>query len=267
MKKHTPTLYYLCVSMLKAYLKYRKTGVNAHGLHSPFVFEFYNEIIKKSKTGIDGAIENLRATLLKSNTKIHFTELGAGSKKGNQTERAIKSIAKHAAMTRKFGGLLARLCEFYAVKEVLEIGTSLGIGTAYLSKHSTNSITLEGCKETLDIAQENFKKLNYQHIDARLGEFSNSLKILASEKRKFDLIYIDGNHQLEPTLAYFEFALNNSHNDTFIILDDIYWSREMEKVWGKIKADERINVSIDLFRMGIVCKRAGQRKQNFVVKY
>jgi predicted O-methyltransferase YrrM len=253
--------------MLKAYLKYRKARVNAHGLHSPFVFEFYNEIIKKSKTGIDGDIENLRTTLLKNNTKIHFTELGAGSKKGNQTERAIKSIAKHAAMTRKFGGLIARLCEFYKIQEVLEIGTSLGIGTAYLSKHSKNTITLEGCKETLQIAQENFKQLNYHHIDARLGEFSSSLNELTTEKRTFDLIYIDGNHQLEPTLAYFEFALNNSHNDTFIILDDIYWSGDMEKAWEKIKADQRINVSIDLFRMGIVCKRPGQRKQDFVVKF
>jgi hypothetical protein len=49
-------------------------------------------------------------------------------------------------------------------------------------------------------------------------------------------------------------------------LDDIYWSKEMEIAWNKIKADERINVSIDLFRMGIVCKRPGQRKEDFVVK-
>lgn len=253
--------------MLKAYLKYRKSRVNAHGLHSPFVFEFYNEIVKKSKTSIDPEIEKIRRSLLKRKTKIQITDLGAGSKKGNRTERGINTIAKHAAMTPKFGGLLARLCEFYRIKQVLEIGTSLGIGTAYLSKHSNKTISLEGCNETLTLAKENFKVLNYQHIDARLGEFSASLGQLSAEKRVFDLIYIDGNHQLSSTLAYFEFALNNSHDDTFIVLDDIYWSSEMKEAWGKIKADNRINVSIDLFRMGIVCKRIGQRKQDFTLKF
>lgn len=253
--------------MLNAYLKYRKARVNAHGLHSPFVFEFYNEIIKKAKTEIDLDIEALRATLLKSEKKIHFNELGAGSKKGNQAERPIKSIAKHASTTAKFGGLLARLCQFYEIDNVLEIGTSLGIGTAYLAKHTKEVISLEGCKEVLGLAKENFEHLHYQQIETRLGEFSTLLAELAQENKTYDLIFIDGNHQLDPTLAYFEFALNNSHDDTFIILDDIYWSGEMELAWEKIKADDRINVSIDLFRLGIVCKRPMQRKQDFVVKF
>ncbi|MFT5820029.1 MAG: putative O-methyltransferase YrrM [Crocinitomix sp.] len=253
--------------MLNAYLKYRKARVNAHGIHSPFVFEFYNEIIKKTKTEIDADIETLRSSLLSSKKKICFNELGAGSKKGNQAERTIKSIAKHAATNSKFGGLLARLCQFYKVSKVLEIGTSLGIGTSYLAKHTNKIITLEGCEEVLDLAKENFKTLGYQQIETRLGEFTKSLAQLDQENKTFDLIYIDGNHQIEPTMAYFEFALNNSHDDTFIILDDIYWSAEMELAWGKIKADKRINVSIDLFRMGIVCKRPTQRKQDFVVKF
>ena len=253
--------------MLKAYLKYRKARVNAHGLHSPFVFEFYNEIIKKSKTEIDTNFEELRAELLKRNTTIEFTEMGAGSRKGNPLRRSVKSIAKNAATTRKFGGLLSRLCAFYKVEKVLELGTSLGIGTAYLSKHSQKTITLEGCEPVAQLAQENFDHLNLDHIELRLGEFTNSLNNLAAEKPVFDLIYIDGNHQLKPTLAYFEFALNHCHNDSFIILDDIYWSAEMEQAWNKIKADDRVNVTIDLFRLGIVCIRKGQRKQNFVVKF
>ncbi|NOQ72129.1 MAG: SAM-dependent methyltransferase [Crocinitomix sp.] len=253
--------------MLKAYLKYRKARVNAHGIHSPFVFEFYNEIIKKHKAGIDPDIEALRTALLKSKKKIRFDELGAGSKKENQAERAVSSIAKHAATNSKFGGLLARLCHFYNVDKVLEVGASLGIGTAYLAKHTNEIVTLEGCSEVLELAKENFKTLGYNQIETRLGEFTKSLAELKQENKIFDLIYIDGNHQLEPTLAYFEFAMNNSHDDTFIILDDIYWSPEMEMAWEKIKADERINVSIDLFRLGIVCKRPTQRKQDFVVKF
>lgn len=34
---------------ISSYLYYRFTAVNAHGLHSPFVFDFYNEVISPKK--------------------------------------------------------------------------------------------------------------------------------------------------------------------------------------------------------------------------
>lgn len=251
--------------MLNDYLKYRKARVNAHGIHSPFVFEFYNEIVKKHQTEIDSKIEALRTNLVRSKKKISFNELGAGSRKGTENDRTVKSIAKHAATAPKFGGLLARICHFYEIESVLEFGTSLGIGTSYLAKHAKSITTLEGCESVLELANENFKTLGYHNVNSKLGEFSTLLNQFEKDT-VFDLIYIDGNHRLEPTLDYFEFALNHSHNNTFIILDDIYWSEEMKLAWEKIKADERINVSLDLFRLGIVCKRTGQRKQDFVLK-
>tara|TARA_B110000977_G_C11066963_1_gene488139 strand:+ start:1691 stop:2311 length:621 start_codon:yes stop_codon:yes gene_type:complete len=33
----------------QAYLRYRKRALNAHGLHSPFLFDFYNEVISSKK--------------------------------------------------------------------------------------------------------------------------------------------------------------------------------------------------------------------------
>tara|TARA_B110000438_G_scaffold298580_1_gene347077 strand:+ start:23 stop:643 length:621 start_codon:yes stop_codon:yes gene_type:complete len=34
---------------IKSYLSYRWSAVNAHGLHSPFLFDFYNEVISAQK--------------------------------------------------------------------------------------------------------------------------------------------------------------------------------------------------------------------------
>lgn len=34
---------------MAAYIRYRKQAVNAHGLHSPFLFDFYNEVISSKK--------------------------------------------------------------------------------------------------------------------------------------------------------------------------------------------------------------------------
>lgn len=68
-------------------------------------------------------------------------------------------------------------------------------------------------------------------------------------------------------MDYFEYALNHSTENAFIVFDDIHWSEEMEEAWEIIRQDERINLSMDLFRLGIISKRSGQRKQHFIVKF
>lgn len=38
-----------CWFKIKSYVTYRRRAVNAHGLHSPFLFDFYNEVIHSKK--------------------------------------------------------------------------------------------------------------------------------------------------------------------------------------------------------------------------
>lgn len=253
--------------MIKAYFQYRKKRVNAHGLHSPFAFEFYNEIIKKRKLGKQPRAEQLRKELCKRQALISVTDLGAGSKKNNQPKRSISSIAKNAATPRKQGEFMSRLIDFYKLKSGLELGTSLGMGTAYmaLTDSAFQVKTIEGCPETAAIAKENFQALKLGNIEQEVGAFDAVLK--KEGDQKYDLIYIDGNHQYQPTVDYFEFALAHTHDTSFIIFDDIHWSEEMEEAWKKIIASPQINVSMDFFKFGIVTKRSGQRKQDFVIKF
>lgn len=240
--------------------------VNAHGIHSPFVFEFYNEVILKAKRARQPKVEALRTTLICSKEVITVNDLGAGSRKTSKPQRSVSEIAKHAAMSKKQGQLITRIIDFYGFKKGLEIGTSLGIGAAYMASTAQYSgISIEGCAETARIAQKNLTQAGFSNIDVRVGEFSAILANLVEEK--FDFIYIDGNHRKLPTLDYFEFALNHSTENAFIIFDDIHWSEEMEAAWEIIQRDERINLSMDLFRLGIVSKRSGQRKQHFIVKF
>jgi hypothetical protein len=52
-----------------------------------------------------------------------------------------------------------------------------------------------------------------------------------------------------------------------IIFDDIYWSKDMTKAWSEICASSAINLSMDLFLVGIVMKREEQSKEHFRLKY
>lgn len=254
--------------MIKAYLKYRKSRLNAYGLHSPFLFEFYNEVLKKTHLSADVTLEALRKQLKKDVRSIDVLDLGAGSKVDVGTKRRISSIVKSTSIPKKYGQLLRRITEKYELNSALELGTSLGIGTLYLAgaKNKPTVVTLEGCPNIHALAAANFKALKNTRIDARLGSFDAALKKIEPTEQ-FDLIYIDGNHTREATLNYFDFALNHTHDQSFIIFDDIHWNAAMEEAWNEICHSKSVNVSMDLFRLGIVLKRKGQRKQHFVLKY
>ena len=254
---------------IKAYLKYRLNRVDAHGIHSPFVFELYNEVILKAKWVDDAKIQTVRQSLKNDERIIEVEDFGAGSRTKNGSKRKISTIAKSAAVNRKFGKLLARLVEFYKLENAIELGTSLGIGTSYIASQPSikKIITIEGSPQIAQIAKQNFEELKLKNINMLIGKFDDHLKNSVAEFSKIDLIYLDGNHQYQSTVDYFNFYIEHAHDNTFLIFDDIYWSEGMKKAWEEISASPKINVSIDLFRMGIVCKKSTQAKQHFVLKY
>lgn len=252
--------------MIKSYLKYLFSRVNAHGLHSPFLFDFYTTVLKKASKVDTTAIEALRKKLEQDFSELEIVDFGAGSKTNKNNVRTISEIAKNAAIPKKYGKLLAKIMSHYDFKTVLEFGASVGIGTAYLGGNNVKITTLEGCPAIAAVAKQNMQDMSISEVRFLVGEFDQGMEQLG-EDEKFDLIYIDGNHQYEATLRYFEFALAHAHDESFIIFDDIHWSKPMEMAWEKIKNAKSIQVSIDLFRLGIVIKKKGQEKQHFTVKY
>lgn len=254
--------------MLKAYLKYKIKSLNSHGIHSPFVFEFYNEVIKKSGHTEDRSIQALRSSLLKDKTEVQVTDLGSGSKKNQSATRRISEIAKNAGISRKYGRLLARIIQFYSLESVLELGTSLGLGTAYLSISEKCKVdTIEGCPNVSNQARKNLEGLKRTNVNSIEGAFDDVIPDLLANRSKIDLIFIDGNHNYEATLKYFNLFMTKAHNNTFLVFDDINWSEGMRKAWDEIIASPEIHVSLEFFRMGIVLKRAEQEKQHFVLKF
>lgn len=83
-----------------------------------------------------------------------------------------------------------------------------------------------------------------------------------------DLAFIDGNHQYQPTVNYFNLLLAKSHEQTIIILDDIHWSKEMEDAWQYVQQHENVTATIDLFFIGIVILRKDfKAKQHFNIRF
>jgi len=200
---------------------------------------------------------------------IKITDFGAGSHINKSTTRKIKDIAKNSAKNSKFGELLYRITKFYSPKNILELGTSLGISTLYLAKAEEKAkvYTFEGCPETSKIAQQNFKKMEAKNIISVLGDFEDTVKEKLHQIKSIDLVFIDGNHQQEPTISYFEQCLNYANNNTIFIFDDIYWSKGMEGAWEYIKSHQRTTLSVDLFYVGIVFIKSELSKENYILRF
>jgi predicted O-methyltransferase YrrM len=161
------------------------------------------------------------------------------------------------------------MVNYYRPEKILEMGTSLGITTLYLSTPNQNArvITLEGCPETMRLAKEHFDKLNAKNITPVVGEFSSTLPDALSKLGKLDFLYLDGNHSYKPTLDYFEQCLPYCHEDSILVLDDIHLNKGMEQAWDEIRNHQKVTIGIDLFKLGIVFFKSGMPKQQFTLKF
>lgn len=252
----------------KEYLKYLKKATNQHGVHSPFVYDLVTKCFyKKINITPVSLFLNYKKELLKEHRIIKVKDFGSGSKVFKTSERKISKIAKVAGISTKKAKFLMRFINYFSPENILELGTSLGLSTTaiYLGNPQSSITTLEGCPETMKIAQEYFKKSNIKISNCVVGAFENTLK-KNIENKNFDFIYFDGNHQKKATLNYFNSCLSTIHNNSIFIFDDIHWNKEMTEAWHIIKEHPKVTVTIDIFHLGIVFFRKEQAKEHFTIR-
>ncbi len=255
---------------IKNYFIFILRSTNQHGIHSPFVYNLVTKCFYLKNKKIHSELNDFnsyRKNLLSNNQTIEVNDFGAGSKVFKSNRRKVKDIAKTAGISIKEAKLLIKIVNYFKPKTILELGTSLGLGSycLHLGYPEAKITTLEGCPETSRIARELLNKHTEDQIQVVTGNFKETLpKVL--KQNKFDMIYFDGNHQKNATLDYFYQALKTIHNESFFIFDDIHWSKGMEAAWNIIKDHPKVSVSIDLFFWGIVFFRKEQPKQHFNIR-
>lgn len=255
------------------YLKYWLTASNGqgHGVHSPFVFDFIKNVLN-DKREFDSFrfIENTRDDLRQDNSEISVPDFGAGSRMQLNNRRKIAAIARSSLKPKKFSQLIFRIVHYYKPANILELGTSLGITTAYMAaaNPSARITTMEGAPQVAYVAQKNFTALHLSNIKVIEGNFDETLPPLLETAPAFELAFIDGNHRKAPTLNYFYQLLKTATASSILIFDDIHWSEEMEAAWDEIKKHPFVTLTIDLFFIGLVFFRTEQKiKQDFIIRF
>jgi predicted O-methyltransferase YrrM len=265
---------YSSVQMALGFLRYWLFASNGkgHGMHSPFVFDFITKVLRGTQADDTGfqQVETVRCQLKKSSEIIQVLDLGAGSAQGMHKQRKIKDIARYAAKSPKLARLFYRIIRYYQVDQVLELGTSLGLTTRYLSmaRPRKGVVTIEGAPEIAAFTRKKLLEEGYGQVDVRCGDFASVLPEVLAGMHGKKMVFFDGNHRYAPTMAYFEQVCNYAGEDDILVFDDIHWSAEMEQAWKEIKKNQQVACTIDLFFVGIVFfRKEFKEKQDFAIRF
>ena len=251
------------------YLKYRVSSYNRHGIHSRFLYQFLDEVVYQKRGTYPPSLAEYRKNLESDQRELSITDYGAGSKSNNSKIRKIGDIAKNSSKSKKWAELIYRITKRTHPTTIIELGTSLGITTTYLSAAAPESriISLEGCPETFNVAQNQINQFGFDNIELINGTFDENFHRTLQDIEKLDFLFIDGNHRGNAIIKYFEWSLPFLHKDSVIILDDIYWSRDMHSGWLEIIQNEKIRLSLDLFQLGILFFNTDLSKEHYLIRY
>jgi predicted O-methyltransferase YrrM len=221
------------------------------GIHSPYMYKFAQYVVyEKNSYYIFERIEHIRKLLVHSDEKIAVTDFGTGV----SSTRNVSDIAIRAIKPARYAQLLYRIVNYAKATTILELGTSLGITTAYLASVARRSrcVTMEGCPEIANIAGENLRQLGLDNVTIVKGNIDENLHAVLETFESIDFIFIDANHRYDAVMNYFNQCLNKINANTIMVVDDIHWSDGMQQAWKEIQQHAAVTSTMDLFHSGIV---------------
>ena len=271
---------------VKSWLRHQLTAWNTggEGVHSPYLFEWVRMVMMDENAYyIWGEIERCREKMLRDERELEFVDYGSAIKSRSlengseavcrleyRDTRRVCDIARRSLAKRKYAQMLSRLVNWLGASHslengsgtacslefrgltIVELGTSLGVTTAYMAAMDSRNrvVTFEGCEAVANMARENWKALNINNIECRVGKID--AEQLTRDIEHLDVAFIDANHTYVSTCEYFDVLAGKVREKSVIVVDDIHCSEEMEKAWKAICADERVTSTIDLYQMGLV---------------
>lgn len=221
-------------------------------MHSPFVFRWIREVRRGPVTHHLHRLRIVHRALKRSRDTVHYAPVGARASDRMRTV-TIRQLARHVASGPRVHRVLHHLAA-RSTGDVLELGTSLGLGTAAMASAAPSHTvhTVEAIDALEPVERRVWTDLNLTNIRRHAGRFEEVIGALRPAGGAWGLIYIDGDHTEEATLRLVDRLWETSDEQTVLVLDDIHWSPGMERAWRTIRADERFTLSLDLHRLGIL---------------
>jgi predicted O-methyltransferase YrrM len=238
---------------VKQYLRYYLKAQTIYNIHSPLAASVITAYEQKPLT-VPDHLKEIRKSLLKSQRIIEMTDYGAGSKKTSPHSARVGEVAGISLSRQKEILRICNLCRFVQPSVILELGSSFGLSALHLQGTCPEAeiITVEGNPEIADIARSVFDLATPKRPEIVNARFGDALLEILQRFQKIDFVFIDGDHTLNGTRQNVTMILPYLHNDSMMVIHDIYWSEEMIQAWQECANMKEVSLSIDFFHLGIL---------------
>ena len=251
---------------MREYLWYVLKARHRHGfgVHSPFAYDVITKVFEeKSSYYIYNEVEKERRRLLHDRTSIFFDDYGTG-KSG---ERRVCDIARRALKNTDEAQLIFRTALYQKPRFVIELGTSLGLTTAYLSKAvgGGKCHTFDGCEKVVEQAKQVACNCGTaENTVFHVGDIVDVLPKVIQNIESVDVVFMDANHTKEATLAYYSIIEPKLSSNSVLIMDDIHSSKGMREAWDEIRQSEKARVSFDMYGLGIIYYNESLSRKDYI---
>lgn len=158
----------------------------------------------------------------------------------------------------------------YRIKFLLSATNQHGVHSPFVYNFVTKGLYRKGNKTFSASENVLLKSISYFSY-RKIGMIteSNELKIrlnsifenLEFTRLPFDLIYVNSNSK-----PFKQINKDYIHNETLVIIDGIYQSKERVLMWNELKKQDYISVTIDTYHCGILFFRREQAKEHFKIR-
>ncbi len=259
------------IHQIQSFLRYRMKAKGLHALHSPFVFDFASKVLH-DKTDFpeyklldDGQKALLADFMDYANSDLYAKTLdGKPCRDASQIEE-LKEQGKQALGQQK---LLFRISNYLRPNNILDIGTINGLNTFALGLGNPQAkiVGMTNCAASAEIVEKNLHLAGRTEFQIKIQDFDDVLEASIFEFNSFDLIFFSKNNSHAFILEIVEQYIDKLNDNSLVIFEAIYRSKEMTKAWKQIKNHPKVSLSMDLYHFGLIFFKSGIIKQHFVLR-
>ncbi len=219
------------------------------------------DLLANEQACLDQLLE-LRKQLKQNLTEIEFKDFGASVSHDHSPEsltkrKRVKDIYINASIPRSWAVFLFQLVRWLHPKKVLELGTNLGVGAAYIQaaldlNAAGSLVSIEGSKSLSDFASDLLRRHCKGKVEIVTGPFSQTLKETLERHGPISLAFIDGHHTEEAAYNYYTMLKTKLSPRAIVVFDDIEPWSPVHAAWKRIIHEETYTSSIYLLKKGLI---------------
>ena len=246
---------------------FRSKHRKGFGVHSPFVFYLVTKVIEERLPYYKyELVEKVRAALLRTKKQLQVKNA-----EGNLQLRHISDEVKDNSLIPSYGQVLFRWVKHSKAKYLLELKASFGLSSMYMAASDSKSKlwTIEE-GDTAKFAELSYKHADFHNIHLEEGVAQDALERVLRKMERVDFLFFN------PDMRFVDFAALESmyekcvakmHDGSVAVVDGIHRHQEAKSLWEKLKEDDRVRVTIDLYVFGIVYYNKELQKENYVLRF